>query len=101
LLGFSGKSVDFLTATVVICKASGFEQTHMDVTCVSFRALEENEIRRYVALDMPLDCAGSFRSEAAGPVLMKSLQTDDPTAIVGLPLIGLANMLRAAGFRLP
>jgi len=101
LLQFSGQSVNFLTAVAVICNVSDFNQSFMDITSVSFRDLDEDEVRRYIALDQPLDCAGSFKSEAAGPVLMQSICTDDPTAIIGLPLITLARMLRSAGFKLP
>jgi septum formation protein len=68
---------------------------------VQFRELTEDEVRRYIALDKPMDCAGSFKTEAAGPMLMQSFLTQDPTAIIGLPLIALARLLRAAGFQLP
>ena len=101
LLGFSGKTVNFHTSLAVLCNESGFLRETVVVTKVCFRHLEEMEVRRYVALDNPLDCAGSFKSEAAGPVLMKSMTSSDPTAIVGLPLIELASMLREAGFTLP
>lgn len=101
LLRFSGHSVNFLTAVAVVCNESDFSQSSLDVTSISFRDLTEDEVRRYVTLDQPLDCAGSFKSEAAGPVLMHSIRTDDPTAIIGLPLITLARILRASGFQLP
>jgi septum formation protein len=101
LLGFSGRTVKFHTATAVICLGTGFSQHALDSTEVKFRELAEDEVRRYIALDQPFDCAGAFKAEAAGPVLMQSMSTRDPTAIIGLPLIALAGMLRAAGFHLP
>ena len=74
----------------------------MDVsTDVAFRHLERDEIERYVSLDEPLDCAGSFRSEANGPALLDYMRSDDPTAIMGLPMIELSKGLRAGGVRLP
>ena len=101
LLDFSGREVRFYTATAVICRASGFSGQAVDTTAVRFRELTDEEIRRYIALDQPFDCAGSFKSEASGPSLMQSMATQDPSAIVGLPLIALSRMLRAAGFSLP
>ena len=101
LMDFSGREVRFYTATAVICLASGFSEQALDTTAVRFRELTDDEIRRYIALDRPLDCAGSFKSEAAGPSLMQSMSTQDPSAIVGLPLIALSGLLRAAGFNLP
>jgi septum formation protein len=101
LLGFSGKQAQFHTATAVVCLASTFEQCALDTTVVHFRGLMEDEVRRYIALDNPLDCAGSFKAEAAGPMLMQSILTRDPTAIIGLPLIALGGLLRSAGFQLP
>ena len=101
LLGFSGREVEFHTATAVVCLTGEFEQQALDTTVVRFRELKEDEIHRYIALDSPLDCAGAFKSEAAGPVLLQSISTQDPTAIIGLPLIALSRLLRAAGFHLP
>ncbi len=101
LLGFSGQVVTFHTAIAVVCLSSPFSQNALDRTEVRFRQLSEGEVRRYVALDQPYDCAGSFKSEAAGPVLMQSMTTRDPSAIVGLPLIALSHALQAAGFQLP
>lgn len=101
LLGFSGKEVNFHTATAVVCLANGFEHQALDTTVVHYRELIEDEIRRYIVLDNPLDCAGGFKSEAAGPMLMQSICTQDPTAIIGLPLIALSSLLRAAGYQLP
>lgn len=101
LLGFSGQTVRFVTAVAVVCEELDLAVQDTVVTEAHFRTLTADEIRRYVALDAPLDCAGAFRSESAGPSLMRSLRSDDPTAIIGLPLITLSDMLRRAGFQLP
>jgi septum formation protein len=66
-----------------------------------FRTLSPTEIRRYIERDRPLDCAGAFRSEAAGPTLLRAMHSSDPTAIIGLPLIAVSAALRQAGFTLP
>jgi septum formation protein len=70
-------------------------------TEVKFRVLSDAKIRRYVALDQPLDCAGGFKSEASGISLLESMHSEDPTAIIGLPLIAVSRLLRATGFRTP
>jgi len=101
LMRFSGRRVDFHTSLAVVCRKSAFCQTATVTSEVHFRSLTEDEVRRYVALDRPVDCAGAFRSEAAGPMLLQSMVSDDPTAIIGLPLIVLSAMLRKAGFKLP
>jgi septum formation protein len=98
---FSGDTVDFLTAVSVQCLESGLSRAATIGTQVAFRPLSGSEIRRYVDLDQPLDCAGAFRSEAAGPTLLRSMQSSDPTAIIGLPLITVAAALREAGYALP
>jgi len=101
LLRFSGKSVTFLTAVAVHCAALDFSRVAQVPTVVKFRRLDVEEARRYVTLDYPLDCAGSFKSECAGPMLFESVNSTDPTALIGLPLISLSGMLRDAGFHLP
>ncbi|MCZ8131379.1 MAG: Maf family protein [Steroidobacteraceae bacterium] len=93
----SGRVVTFHTA-VRLMKQGDEALTHVDVTRVKFRVLTSEEIERYVELDQPLDCAGSFRSEGLGIVLFERIETDDPTALVGLPLLWVANGLRKAGF---
>lgn len=98
---FSGQCVGFLTAVTVQCEASGFFSASTVTTDVRFRLLDHAEIKRYVATDMPLDCAGAFKSEAGGSSLLTRLKSDDPAAIIGLPLIKLSAMLREAGFRIP
>jgi septum formation protein len=98
---FSGQCVRFLTAVAVNCTASGFFASSTINTEVCFRVLDDAEIKRYVATDNPLDCAGGFKSEAAGSALLTHMRSDDPAAIIGLPLISLSAMLREAGFRIP
>ncbi len=101
LARFSGKNVQFLTAVSVQCQQSGFESAALIVTKVRFRTLTDSEIQRYVQFDQPLDCAGGFKSEAAGISLLESMQSEDPTAIIGLPLIALSALLRQAGLIFP
>jgi len=72
-------------------------QSHVDLTKVHFRTLTAREISRYVEIERPFDCAGGFRSEGLGVALFESIETRDPTALVGLPLVWLAGALRAAG----
>ena len=98
---FSGRTVLFLTAVCVICETTAFEYQRIVTTEACFRSLSEDEIRRYIQQDRPLDCAGSFKSEVAGIGLLNALKADDPTAIVGLPLIALSEALRSAGFKVP
>jgi septum formation protein len=74
---------------------------HVDRTQVRFRALDDGEIARYVDAEQPFDCAGAFKCEGLGIVLFDAIRTDDPTALVGLPLIALARALRHAGYPLP
>lgn len=97
----SGREVCFLTGLCVLNVKSGREQSGMVPCYVRFRTLEENEIERYLQAEKPYDCAGSFKSEGLGISLLQSLRGDDPTALIGLPLIRLAGMLREAGFNLP
>jgi len=101
LAEFSGQSVEFLTAVSVQCGEIGLQYDRTVETEVTFRNLSQDEIHRYVELDQPLDCAGAFRAEAAGSALFQRLRSDDPTAIVGLPLIAVSAALREAGFAVP
>jgi septum formation protein len=96
LAAASGRAVVFHTAVALVHPDGGLDR-HTDTTRVRFRRLSTAEIERYVALDAPLDCAGSFRSEGLGIALFESIESADPTALVGLPLIWLAGALRAAG----
>jgi predicted house-cleaning NTP pyrophosphatase (Maf/HAM1 superfamily) len=68
---------------------------------VHFRDLTEDEIERYLLLEKPYDCAGSFKSEAYGVALMQRMEGDDPTSLIGLPLIRLSEMLRNEGLNIP
>ena len=79
----------------------GFEQSELAPVEVRFRALDAGEIERYLRAEQPYDCAGSAKSEGLGIALLEAIHNDDPTALVGLPLIRTARLLRAAGLRLP
>ena len=96
----SGHTVIFQTALAVVCQASGFEQVDLAAVRVRFRTLGEQEIENYLQAEQPYDCAGSAKSEGLGIALLESIESDDPTALVGLPLIRTARMLRAAGVKL-
>lgn len=99
LTAMSGAEVHFHTAVCVVHAAC--VEAARDLTVVRFRPLSGEEIARYVDREQPLDCAGSFKSEGLGITLFEAIRTDDPTALVGLPLIATARLLRAAGLRLP
>lgn len=101
LTAFSGRVVEFLTAVSVLCLASGFKEAHIDTTRVCFRKLKSDEIERYLHTEKPFDCAGAFKVESLGITLFERVTSEDPTALVGLPLIRTAAMLRRAGLRLP
>jgi septum formation protein len=101
LAQLSGATAAFYTAVAVICRAAGLQRVHLDTTQVRFRALSPDEIERYVAADQPYDCAGSFKAESLGITLFESIESQDPTALIGLPLIWLADALRGAGWALP
>ena len=121
-----GKSGDHATATAQLTMASGktlrfhtavclqrgpiqpnsiqpnsIQHVHRDCTEVAFRTLDAAEIERYLRAEQPYDCAGSFKCEGLGISLFERIVNEDPTALIGLPLIALAKMLRAAGFHLP
>ena len=91
------KTVVFHTAVAVICLASGFSKVDLAEVRVKFRHLDDAEIERYLLAETPYDCAGSAKSEGLGIALLESIDSDDPTALVGLPLIRTCLMLRAAG----
>jgi septum formation protein len=92
--------VVFQTALAVVCLATGFEQVDLAPVRVRFRALTDEEIENYLQAEKPYDCAGSAKSEGLGIALLESIDNDDPTALIGLPLIRTARMLRAAGVKL-
>lgn len=95
-----GKTVIFQTALSVVCVATGFEQTDLAAVKVTFRDLTDAEIESYLKAEEPYDCAGSAKSEGLGIALLAAIDNDDPTALIGLPLIRTCHMLRAAGVRL-
>ena len=96
-----GRQLQFHTAVCVLDTRSGRRQLHVDLTRVRFRNLSAAEIARYVALEQPLDCAGSFKGEGLGISLFEQIDSHDPTALIGLPLIALARLLRECGMLLP
>jgi len=93
----SGRVVVFQTAVAVVCADTGFEQVDLAPVKVSFRELSDDEIEFYLRSEQPYDCAGSARSEGLGIALLRAIDSDDPTALVGLPLIRTCRMLREAG----
>lgn len=101
LQAMSGRTVVFHTALAVLNTRSGRVQLDAVPTEVRFRELSDDEIVRYVNKERPLDCAGSAKSEGLGITLLDALSGDDPNALVGLPLIALARMLRNEGIALP
>ena len=97
LLEFSGSRVVFYTGVAVLDGPSGRVTTHIDRTHAHFRRVREDEVERYVQRDQPLDCAGGIRFEGTGALLLEAVETRDPSAAIGLPLIELGAMLRAVG----
>jgi septum formation protein len=97
----SGRTIEFLTAVAVMRQEGGSLTEFVDSTRVRFRELDLATIRRYVARESPLDCAGGFKSEGLGITLCESIDSTDPNALIGLPLIRLSAVLRAVGFELP
>ncbi|MCM2251049.1 MAG: Maf family nucleotide pyrophosphatase [Ramlibacter sp.] len=91
------RTVVFHTAVAVVCAATGFEQLDVAPVEVVFRDLGDAEIEAYLVAERPYDCAGSARSEGLGIALLEAIRSDDPTALVGLPLIRTCRMIRAAG----
>ena len=99
LQAMSGRAVEFRTGLCL--SGRGQRWVTLDTTVVRFRRLGVDEIARYVDAEQPFDCAGSFKSEGFGISLFDAIETRDPTALIGLPLIETARLLRAAGFALP
>jgi septum formation protein len=95
-----GKTVIFQTAVAVVCQQNGFCQQGLAPVKVTFRALDDDEIETYLRSEQPYDCAGSAKSEGLGITLLQSIENDDPTALIGLPLIRTSQMLRAVGIPL-
>ena len=95
-----GQTVVFLTAVSVVCHAISFEQMEVAPVRVRFRDLSDTEIESYLQAEQPYDCAGSAKSEGLGIALLDAIDNDDPTALIGLPLIRTCRMLREAGINL-
>ena len=93
----SGRRVSFHTAVAVVCRERGFARGLLAPVVVTFRTLADEEIEHYLRTEQPYDCAGSAKSEALGIALLAAIDSDDPTALVGLPLIRTCELLRAAG----
>jgi len=94
-----GQIVTFHTA---LCLMKGETQTTINIpTEVTFRKLSDDVLESYLLAEEPYDCAGSAKSEGLGITLLESIQSDDPTALIGLPLIALTGLLRDAGFVIP
>ena len=96
----SGQTVMFQTALAVVCLESGFEALDLAAVRVKFRPLSDEAIEQYLRTEQPYDCAGSAKSEGLGIALLESIDNDDPTALVGLPLIRTCQLLRRAGLPL-
>jgi len=94
-----GRTVIFQTAVAVVCLESGFAQTDLAQVKVTFRALTDAQIEAYLLAELPYDCAGSAKSEGLGIALLERIDNDDPTALIGLPLIRTCRMIEAAGIQ--
>jgi septum formation protein len=101
LLAASGKNVRFLTAVCILDPVTHKRYEYLDKTTVQFREFDRRLAEAYLRIDEPYDCAGSFKLEGAAFVLFESLQTDDPTALIGLPMIWVADRLLQLGYLLP
>jgi septum formation protein len=97
LRAMRGQQVIFHTAVAVVCADTRFEAVELARVRVTFRMLSDDEIERYLRAEQPYDCAGSAKSEALGIALLDSVESDDPTALIGLPLIRTCALLRLAG----
>jgi len=95
-----GRTVVFQTAVAVVCHATGFADQALAQVKVRFRDLSDQAIENYLLAETPYDCAGSAKSEGLGIALLESIDNQDPTALVGLPLIHTCRLLRAAGLAL-
>jgi len=97
----SGRAVQFYSAVALVHAERGHTECFVELTTVVFRELREADIDAYLSADRPYDCAGSLRSEALGVRLCERIDSQDPTALLGLPLIRLAASLRSCGYALP
>ena len=100
LQAMRGRRVRFHTS-IALANADGRVLEALDLTEVAMRDLHDGEIARYVDAEQPFDCAGSFKAEGLGITLFDAIESRDPTALIGLPLIATARLLRQAGLRLP
>lgn len=98
LLAASGHVVTFLTAVCILDPIGRARYEHTDITKVRFREFDRRLAEAYLRHDEPYDCAGSFKLEGAGFVLFESVKTDDPTALIGLPMIWIADILLKLGY---
>ncbi len=101
LMAAAGKTVTFLTAVCILDPVTRKRYEHTDTTRVRFRKFDIRLAESYLRHDQPYDCAGSFKLEGAGFVLFESVQAEDPTALIGLPMIWVADRLLALGYLLP
>lgn len=101
LTAASGRKVSFHTAVCVLDTRTHQRLEHLDTTHVRFRPLSAAEIERYLQAEQPYACAGSFKSEGLGISLFDAIESQDPTALIGLPLIGLCRLLHTCGLCLP
>jgi len=99
LASLSGHTAQFHTACALL--GAGVRRAHVDTTTVVFRTLSAQQIERYVAAERPYDCAGGFKAEGLGISLFECIESQDPTALIGLPLIWLAGALRDVGYQVP
>jgi septum formation protein len=99
LQAMRGNTVVFQTAVAVVCLESGFAQTELAQVKVRFRALTDAQIEAYLLAETPYDCAGSAKSEGLGIALLERIDNDDPTALIGLPLIRTCRLIEAAGIQ--
>lgn len=97
LSAFSGDMVTFITGLCLYNSSTGQHQYHQDITLVTFKNLNQQQINGYLVKDQPYQCAGSFKSEGLGAALFESLETKDPNALIGLPIISLVKMLEKEG----
>lgn len=97
LQAMSGQRVVFHTAVAVVRREHGFARGLLAPVVVTFRSLSAREIEHYLRAEQPYDCAGSAKSEALGIALLAAIESDDPTALIGLPLIRTCALLREAG----
>lgn len=96
----SGKTLEFYTAVCVLNSATGHTQHEIVPISVKFRQLDNATIKRYLLREQPYDCAGAFKSEGLGIALLEGIHGDDPTALIGLPLISLSRMLEREDLRI-